>query len=251
MGLILRKTLTAFLMPLPTALLVGAAGWVIWRRGNREKLGRRMVAASLIGLTVLSIHPVALRLVGAVEGDLPPFPGDSVGFVVVLGHGHTSDPGIPVTAQLSPQALYRIVEGTRIAISQPWSRLVLSGYGGVDPRANAEVYSELATSLGIAPERMIVERRPTSTAHEAELLEPILAGHTFALVTSAAHMPRAVSLFEARGLHPIPAPTGHLAKAPQGFDPLGLVPGEPNLQRTRTAWYEFLGKIWARLRGNV
>ena len=68
---------------------------------------------------------------------------------------------------------------------------------------------------------------------------------------SASHMPRAVSLFRARGLDPIPAPTGHLAKTSQGFSALGLVPNEGSLGRTRTAWYEFLGKIWAKLRGDT
>jgi uncharacterized SAM-binding protein YcdF (DUF218 family) len=250
-GLILRKTLTAFLMPLPLALLVGISGWILWTRGHRKKLGQRMVAASFIGLALFSIQPVALTLVGAVEGDIPPFPGDSVDFVVVLGGGHRSDPDIPITAQLQAQALYRLTEGVRITIAQPWSQLVLSGYGGVDPKSNAEVYSELASALGVPSDRMVLEARPTSTAREAELLQPLLQGSTFALVTSASHMPRAVSLFRARGLHPIPAPTGHLAKTPQGFDALGLVPSAGDLARTRTAWYEFLGRIWARLHGDL
>jgi uncharacterized SAM-binding protein YcdF (DUF218 family) len=249
-GLILRKVLTAFIMPLPLALIVGVTGWVLWVRGKRTKLGRRMVAAAFVGLALVSIEPVARSLAGAVEGDLPPFPGDSVAYVVVLGNGHTSDPDIPATARLHPQALYRVTEGVRIALAQPWSRLVFSGYGGRDPRSNAEVNSDLALQLGIPGERIIVESRPTSTAHEAELLEPILRGQTFALVTSASHMGRSLSLFRARGLNPIPAPTGHLARVPQGFDLLGLVPRESNLERTRAVWYETLGRIWAKLRGD-
>lgn len=251
MGFVVRKLLTALLMPLPAALLAGVVGWVLWTRGTRKRLGQGMVAVSLLGLAVLSLDPVALALAGRIEGSQPAFPGDSIDFVVVLGHGHDSDPTLPVSAQLSSQALHRLTEGVSISVAQPWSRLVLSGYGGTDPKPGAQVYGEMAEALGVAPERIILEPRPASTAEEAEYLEPILARHPFALVTSATHMPRALEIFRARGLQPIAAPTGHLAKAPQGFDVLGFIPQEENLLRSRAAWYEFLGRLWARLRGDA
>ena len=98
---------------------------------------------------------------------------------------------------------------------------------------------------------MVIEPRPKSTAQEAEYLGPILADHRFALVTSATHMPRALAIFRARGLDPIAAPTGHLAKTRQGVDVFGLVPAEQSLMRTKAAWYEFLGRVWAKLRGDA
>ena len=251
MGFVVRKLLSALVMPLPAALLVGVVGWILWTRGTRKRMGQVMVAASLLGLAALSLDPVALALAGRVEGGHPAFPGDSIDFVVVLGHGHDSDSALPVSAQLSSQALYRLSEGVSIAVAQPWARLVLSGYGGTDPKPGAQVYGEMAAALGVAPERMVLEPRPTSTAEEAEYLEPLLRGHRFALVTSATHMSRALEIFRGRGLEPVPAPTGHLAKAPQGFDVLGFIPQEENLMRSRAAWYEFLGRAWARLRGDA
>jgi len=251
MGFVVRKLVTALLMPLPAALLFGAVGWVLWTRGKRKRLGQVMVAGSLLGLAVLSIEPVALALAGGIEGREPAFPGDSVDFVVVLGNGHDSDPALPVSAQLTSQGLYRLTEGVSISVAQPWARLVLSGYGGTDPKPGAQVYGDMAAALGVTQERMILEPRPTSTAEEAEYLEPLLSGQRFALVTSATHMPRALEIFRGRGLEPIAAPTGHLAKEPQGFDVLGFIPQEQNLLRSRAAWYEFLGRLWARLRGDA
>ncbi len=251
MGFLLKKIAGALLMPLSAFLLLGILGWILWTRGRWRRVGQGMVAASLLLISLAALGPVADALVRPLERGAPAFPGDSVGFVVVLGNGHVSDPAIPVSARLSSTALVRLVEGVAIATSQPWSRLVLSGWGGADPRPNAEVYGEVAASLGFPEARMVLEPRPRDTRQEAELLAPLLRGQRFALVTSASHMPRAVALFRAQGLDPIAAPTGHLAAESQGLDVLDLVPDAEVLARTRFAWHEVLGRIWASLSGGT
>lgn len=251
MGFFLKKVAGALLMPLPALLLLGIAGWVLWTRGRWRRTGQGMVAASLLLLLLLALTPVSNALLRPLERGAPAFPGDSVDFVVVLGGGHVSDTTLPLSARPSAASLVRLVEGVVIATSQPWSRLVLSGWGGADPRSSADVYREVAAALGFPEGRMVLEPRPRDTRQEAELLAPLLRGHRFALVTSASHMPRALALFRAQGLEPIPAPTGHLAKEPQAFDALDLVPGEDDLGRTRVAFHELLGRIWARLTGGT
>jgi len=251
MGFILKKIAGALLMPLPALLLLGIAGWVLWARGRWKRTGQGMVAASLLLLSLLGLSPLADALVRPLERSVPAFPGDSVDFVVVLASGHVSDSTLPVSARLSATALVRLVEGIGIATAQPWSRLVLSGWGGADPRANADVYRETAAALGFPETRIILDPRPKDTRQEAELLAPLLRGHRFALVTSASHMPRALALFRAQGLEPVPAPTGHLSKVPPALDLLDFVPDENALARTRFAWHETLGRIWARLTGGL
>lgn len=250
-GFLLKKLAGALLMPLPALLLLGIGGWILWARGRRKRTGQAMVALSLLLLSILSLAPVADAFVRPLERSFPAFAGDSVDFVVVLGSGHSSDPSVPPSAQLSAPALARLVEGVTIATAQPWSRLVLSGWGGADPKPNAELYREVGTALGFPEARMVLEPRPRDTREEAELLSPLLAGHRFALVTAASHMPRAVALFRARGLDPVPAPTGHLATDARGFDWIALVPDENDLARTRVAAHEMLGRIWARLTGGT
>ncbi|NJD20844.1 MAG: envelope biogenesis factor ElyC [Gemmatimonadetes bacterium] len=247
MGFILKKIAGALLMPLPALLILGIAGWILWARGRWKRTGQGMVAASLLLLSLVALTPVADALIRPLERAAPAFPGDSVGFVVVLASGHTSDPALPPRARLSSAALVRLVEGVSIATSQPWSRLVLSGWGGADPKPNAEVYRETAAALGFPEARMVLEPRPRDTRQEAELLAPLLRGHPFALVTSASHMPRALALFRAQGLDPVPAPTGHLSKEQRAFDMLELVPDENALALARLAWHEILGRLWARL----
>lgn len=250
MGFFLKKLLGEVLMPLPVCLTLGLVGWVLWSRGRRPRLGRMLSGASLLILLLLSLGPVSDFLGRRVEGGYPAFPGDSVDFVVVLGSGHVSDPALPPSALLGDQAIYRLVEGLRIAHAQPWTTLVLSGWGDTDPVSNARVYQDVAASLGFPRERTVPEPRPRDTADEARLLAPLLSGHAFALVTSSIHMPRAIALFRGQGMDPVPAPTGHLVK--QGVRErlvYALVPSENSLGRSREAWHEMLGRVWIRLRG--
>lgn len=251
MSFLLRRVAATVLMPLPLLLLLAAVGFVLWARGRRRRLGMALVGFSLVTLGVLSLPPVAQALVRNRERQYPTFPGDSVDYVVVLGSGHVSDTTVSVVSRLSGTAIYRLVEGVRIATAQPWATLVLSGYGGPDPRSNAEAYQDVAVSLGFPRERTFLEPRPRTTEEESAYLEPVLEGHPFALVTSASHIPRATALFRARGLDPIPAPTGFLSPRLPGLRAGDLVPNEGALTIARFWWYEVLSSAWARIRGDL
>jgi len=251
MDLLIRRVAAAVLMPLPVCLALGMVGWVLWTRGQRKRTGQALVASALLLLAVLGMPPVGSRLVGSLERGEAPFAGGPVDYVVVLGSGHVSDSRLPISSRLSEVALFRLVEGLRIAHAQPTTTLVLSGYGGADPRPNAEIYRDVAIALGFPVARIVTEGRPRTTREEAELLEPLLRGHRFALVTSATHMPRALALFEARSLTPVPAPTGYLGTRVPGFRALELVPDAGSLSLVRRAWYELLSRSWARLRADL
>lgn len=248
MGFFLKKVIGAVFMPLPAGLLVAALGVVLWLRGRR-RLGPTLVGGALLALWVAGLPGVADALVRAVETNEPAFPGDSVAWVVVLSGGHRSDPALPVSARLSSPTLHRVAEGVAIATAQPWSTLVLSGWGGADSIPNASVSRDVARSWGFPAERVVLDPAPRDTEEEARLLAPRLRGHPFALVTSATHMDRALGYFRAQGLDPVPAPTGHLSQEPTAYGVTGLLPAEANLWRTRIAMHEILGMLWARLRG--
>lgn len=94
----------------------------------------------------------------------------------------------------------------------------------------AAAYAKLAGTLA------------TDGASAADLRAPVV-------VSSASHLPRAIAEFQRQGLEPVAAPTAHRA-TPQRFAlPGDFAPEADNLRTTEAAWHEFLGRLWARLRG--
>jgi uncharacterized SAM-binding protein YcdF (DUF218 family) len=92
---------------------------------------------------------------------------------------------------------------------------------------------------------------PKDTQQEAAAVKALIGSARFLLVTSASHLPRAMTIFRAAGLQPIPVPANQLAD----FGPLNLeqqfIPQANWLLRTEQAWYEYLGQVWWWLRSLV
>ncbi|MCI5133097.1 MAG: envelope biogenesis factor ElyC, partial [Candidatus Electrothrix sp. EH2] len=157
---------------------------------------------------------------------------------------NTSDPAIPESNQLSTASLYRVVEGIRIQRRLPQTFLVFSGGPNQDPRANADAAGRVAESLGVEREETVIEARPKDTAEEAELLQPMLKDMPFILVTSAAHMDRAMKLFKEAGMHPIAAPTDFLIKKNNQLTSTSFVPTCGNLALSQRMIYEWAARLW-------
>ena len=169
-------------------------------------------------------------------------------YVVVLGSGHISNPALPVTAQIGADSLYRLVEGIRIFRQLPGSKLVISGGRIPDPVPNAHVVTAVARHIGVDPDKMIMEDRPRDTFEEAQFLRMILGDEPFVLVTSAAHMKRAIEVFRSFKMKPLPAPTNFVFKNKMTFLNGAWLPTCGNLEISRRVFYEWLGRLWGTLK---
>ena len=172
-------------------------------------------------------------------------------FVVVLGSSHTTDPGIPETGQIGGSSLYRLVEGISIHRQLPQTKLVISGGINQDPRPNALVVSRVAELIGVDTAAMIIEDRPQDTFEEAKLLQPLLTDTPFILVTSAAHMVRAMKLFQDSGMKPIAAPTDFMLKNNQQLTPGDILPSCGNLGISKRVIYEWMGTLWGLVKERI
>jgi uncharacterized SAM-binding protein YcdF (DUF218 family) len=237
-------------LPMSLALLIAGLGLLFAKRRKAAIVAVGMGVAILLvfGYGVFTA-PVLYSLERSypplVVGQIDPKIRDQIRHVVVLGSGHVSDPDLPKTAQIGGPSLFRLVEGVRIYRSLAGSRLVICGGVIPDPVTNARVVGDVAQQIGIPLQDMIVEERPSDTVEEARVLHGLLGGAPFVLVTSAAHMKRAVRVFRELGMHPVPAPTDFIIKNRPGGAVKLWLPGCENLWISQRVIHEWLGEIWA------
>ena len=259
---VVKKIVALFFYPVSLCLGILILGlWCLWVT-RRQRLGKGLVTLGTLLLLLLSLPFISSGLLTPLERRYPPLlhpetvswgqtGSTSPKWIVVLGGGHVSDPRLPANSQISAAALGRVVEGVRLYKAIPGSKLLLSGGGVFDPVPEAEVMARIAGLLGARPQDIRLETDSRDTADEAEIIANIIGKGKCILVTSAAHMPRSMALFRKRGMQPIPAPTDFRVREAQGPAPGRFFPRTSALGEVETATHEYLGLVWAWLRGLI
>lgn len=252
---LLKKIMGPLFFPLPLCLVILLIGLFLLWLTRKQKAGKIVVSIGAILLAIFSFGLISDALLRPLENKYPPqlkLDGISdVKWVVVLGGGHRSDPRVPVTSQISGASLARLVEGIRLQRKLPHSKLILSGGGAFDPVPNANIMADVALAIGVDKEDFILEQSSKDTKDQAVLIKEIVGKERFALVTSASHMPRSMALFRKQGMNPTPVPTDHRVKESQGLSPGFFFPNASDIGKAERAFYEYLGIIWAKLRGQI
>jgi len=260
---IIKKVVGPLFSPLPLLLGIIILGVAFLWFAKRPRRGKVMVTTGALLLLLLSYGPVPHLLLKPLERRYAPItaaaanqsgPPNNFGrvkYIVVLGGGHTSDLNLPAASQLSSASLVRLVEGIRLHRELPGTKLILSGGRGLGPVPEAETMSKVAQALGITPEEMMIEKVSLDTETQARTIKELAGRDNFILVTSAAHLPRAMALFTNQGTAPIPCPVGHLIKESPATTPGIPLPSISNLYESEVALREYLGLAWAGLRGLI
>ena len=189
-------------------------------------LRRRRLALALLVLPIafrfaLLLLPLDAWVLAPLEDRFPPHPALPARMAGIICLGGAVDPamtearGIPALNA----AAERMTMFVTLALRHPEARLAFTGGSGrlMDTGlSEADVARMLFDQLGLAGRDITYEGRSRTTAENARDLAALLhprADQQWVLVTSAAHMPRAVALFRAAGWHVIPYPvafqTGH------------------------------------------
>lgn len=246
---LLKKIISAFLMPLPLFLIFMGIGLYFWYRAHPLR-AKRIILFALVWITLLSYPPFSALLLSPLENSYSkvPFTQPVPKYIHVLGSGHTSNPDIPLSSELCLVGLARVIEGVSLYNRHPEMTMIFSGYGKDDPISNARKNSEMALSMGVKPEKIILLESAKDTYEEAVQAKKIVRDQPLVLVTSASHMPRAAALFKKAGIDVIAAPTDFQVKE---RDRLLQFPSAEGLTRSEAAFHEYIGIIWSKITGLI
>lgn len=244
---LLKKILGVLLMPLPMATIGVLLSLILFRK-KKKKTARAVMSISLLATFLLSLPAISYQIGAPLERAYPQYDGTPVVFVAVHGGYHSSDSAKPITSWLSSISMVRLMEGIRIYQLNPGSKLLLSGYSGQDKISQAETMARVAESFGVPRSDMVLEPKTKDTEEEAIAWSKYVKGAAFAVVTSAIHMPRTMMWYQEYGAMPIPAPTEYKYGGDGEIDWWGLIPSARALRSSESAWYEYLGVVWAHIK---
>jgi len=255
----LKKFFSPFLLPLQFVLVCGVIGAVLIRSRRWRRTGRALLTLAVLVLLAASNKWVSGRLIAPLEsrypavgdlhpGDPLPPPLTACRYVGVLGGGHDDGDDWPALSRLSPSARARLTEGIRLLRLLPAARLVVSGPSDNGGPTHAQILADSAVSLGVERTRILMIDDARDTKEEAARLRARLGDAPVAVVTSAWHLPRAMALCAAQGLHTLPCPTDYLYCPPLRWRLSDFTWDVPSLERSTAAVHERLGLWWARLR---
>ncbi|HOW99338.1 MAG TPA: ElyC/SanA/YdcF family protein [Deltaproteobacteria bacterium] len=245
---LLKKIVSGMLMPVPLVLELLIAGVLLLWFTRRQVLAKALVTAGTLLLLLEGFGVLSQFALSRLEGMYSPVGiqearDAGVKWVVVLAGGSSESEALPVTSQLAPETQVRMNEGIRILRGLSGARLIVSGGRVFGTVPTAELMERLAVELGVSPNAVVREDRSRDTGEQAGYIGPLVKGEPFVLVTSAYHMPRAMALFKARGMSPIPAPTGHYAASPDGLDAFDFFPRADRLSLSEIVLHELLGLL--------
>ncbi|MBI2374505.1 MAG: YdcF family protein [Deltaproteobacteria bacterium] len=238
-----RLAMPMGLIFLATFALAGAAWW------RRE----RLVGASwllmffFVGLSGNGY--LGSVLIGEIEAEVPVFDlatGERFDAVIVLGGGTRRG---PARFELGPSG-DRVLLGARLYLEKRTPVLIASGHGieGISDEDISEQTATIWSELGVPRDAILQLRAPINTSEELAALAALKRERGFArvgLVTSAWHMPRALSLARRLGVEVVPIAADHRGVLPK-LGVIELVPSGEGLQRVQTALWELLGRAVGR-----
>ncbi len=251
----MREFITFMMDPVPILYLLLLGGFILFGL-NRKRTGKLFLGIAGLWFLIITTPFLPKILVKSLEDKYPQLSDASITSIhgscdiIILGGGHSDDKNLSPNNQLSTVALSRLVEGIRIHRLIRGSRLILSGSRGKSELPQALVLYRTALILGIDKTSMAMQTTPSNTRMEAEeYVKNFGTTNNLIVVTSAAHMPRAMMHFRKMGIDPIAAPTSRILKNGSYINPLDCIPSSDYIGMMVAVIHEYVGMIWVRLGG--
>lgn len=237
------STVTLFWIILIIALIFYKLKW--------NKTWKTLVFLAFLQFFLFTVTPLPNYLVRNLEQQYPAFNPATAHKnlpILILGGGHTNDPTLPALHRLSVPASARVTEGVRIYnMAGGNNKVVFSGFSRSNKTPHATVMAEAGVSLGINTKDTLMLLKPSTTWLEAEAYkERFGTENEFILVTSAAHIPRAMEIFKRMGLKPIAAPANYLIQHDPDETLYSWWPSTYKSMNAQIAMHEYIGQLYYR-----
>jgi uncharacterized SAM-binding protein YcdF (DUF218 family) len=202
----LSKLVGLFTIPSNLIFMTGLIGLVLLRT-RFSNLGMRLLVLSYVLLAVVGMTPLGYALMLPLEERFPQWqmsPGVLTG-IVVLGGVIAPELSVARGEIALHEAAERVTAVAELSHRFPKARIVFSGGNGDSTSSippEADLAKHLFESFGISDDRILLEPRSRNTAENAKLTKALInpiTNERWLLVTSAAHMPRAIGAFRKVG----------------------------------------------------
>lgn len=235
-----------YLWLLPPGLFVLVCGWAAWHWRREQALRRFAVGLALL-VWLLSMPAFSGLLIGWLESRhevSKQIHGDVV--VLLAGGAIAGNPDVDGMDTLTGDMANRTLTAIRLAKKYDLPLLYTGGnlFDG-DPK-QWEVVQRYAISLGMAPEKILLETKSLNTTQSMRMIQPILKKQQWQrpiVVTSAYHMPRSMEIFRLAGLAAQAWPCDFRQNWGKPLTYFDFMPSAGALDDTATALKEFLGLL--------
>jgi uncharacterized SAM-binding protein YcdF (DUF218 family) len=249
---IFAKLLALLIYPVSSSMILATVGLLIWCLG-RVRSGFFIMLLAWVWLYLCSQASFSYYLMGRLEHDFPPLVMSEVekaDAIVLLGgamRGDTEAGRLPDLNQYADRLVYAVA----LYKAGKADVILLSGGSSPGSRSEAHLMRDVLAIMGVPAEDLILEDQSKNTHDNAVNSARLLQDrglHSVLLVSSAFHMPRAYTLFQAQDLEVVAAPTDYQKVILKSTLPAGI-PGVKNLVRTTEAFHEIVGYWVYRWRG--
>jgi uncharacterized SAM-binding protein YcdF (DUF218 family) len=240
----------------PANLLLLILMFGLWRMmRTRRCRGMALVGFAAWSFLAIAVLPIGQWMILPLEDRFPSIPPpEKVDGIIELGGSLDPDITLARGQPALDETAERVTATLTLARRYPQARVVLSG-GSADillgAPGEAAATRDLLTAMGLPENRILVENRSRTTYENAlyskELARP-KPGEVWLLVTSAAHMPRAVGCFRRLVWEVTPFPVDYQAQPGLHFVPILL---DKNLVLLNKAMHEWTGLVVYRLLGRT
>ena len=235
---------------LPSNLLISLALVGVVLMGTKLALaGRRLVVVCLLLLAMIGLLPVGTALELLLEERFPPWDAarGAPSGIVVLGGGIEAELSAASGRPVFGLSGERIAATAELARRYPTAQIVFTGGSNnliFRDAIEADHALPAFENLGVTRQRIVLERRARNTAENAAFTAALVKpqpGQRWLLVTSAAHMPRAIGTFRRAGFQVEAYPVDWRAGGRQGL--MSFSPFVRGLRRADIAIHEWAGLV--------